>query len=129
MTKCDVAQTQMSTHQVILRPLNKSQIAVENHETISNFCLLVAEIMRISKKTFVRTVFRKCRYIFRILYCIFILCAISPCTSGLKALLGPSQLHKYSPSPEITVIPLTERQSLKDDHLSMSLRFFNLPLG
>ena len=30
---------------------------------------------------------------------------------------------------QITDIPLTERQRLKDDHLSTSLRFFNLPLG
>ena len=30
---------------------------------------------------------------------------------------------------QVTDIPLTERQRLKDDHLSMSLRFFNLPLG
>ena len=30
---------------------------------------------------------------------------------------------------QITDIPLTERQRLKDDQLSMSLRFFNLPSG
>ena len=30
---------------------------------------------------------------------------------------------------QITDIPLTERQRLKDNHLSTSLRFFNLPLG
>ena len=30
---------------------------------------------------------------------------------------------------EITDIAITERQRLKDDHLSKSLRFFNLPLG
>ena len=30
---------------------------------------------------------------------------------------------------QITDILLTERQRLEDDHLSMSLRFFNLPLG
>ena len=30
---------------------------------------------------------------------------------------------------QITDIPLTERQRLKDDHLLTSLRFFNLPLG
>ena len=29
----------------------------------------------------------------------------------------------------LTNIPLTERQSLQDDHLSMSLRFFSLSLG
>ena len=28
---------------------------------------------------------------------------------------------------QITDIPFTERQTLKDDHLSTSLRFFNLP--
>ena len=32
-------------------------------------------------------------------------------------------------SSQITDIPLTKRQRLKDDHLSMSLRFFNLTLG
>ena len=30
---------------------------------------------------------------------------------------------------QISDIPLTERQRLKDDHLSTSLRFFNLPMG
>ena len=30
---------------------------------------------------------------------------------------------------QITDIPLTERDRLKGDHLSMSLRFFNLQLG
>ena len=30
---------------------------------------------------------------------------------------------------EVTDIPLTERQRLKDDHLSTSFRFYNLPLG
>ena len=37
-----------------------------------------------------------------------------------------AQIQTNSP---ITDIPLTERQRLKDDHLSTSLRFFNLPLG
>ena len=37
-----------------------------------------------------------------------------------------AQVHSNS---QITDIPLTERQRLKDDHLSTSLRFFNLPLG
>ena len=30
---------------------------------------------------------------------------------------------------QVTDISLAERQRLKDDHLSTSLRFFNLPLG
>ena len=30
---------------------------------------------------------------------------------------------------QITDIPLTERQMFMDEHLSTSLRFFNLPLG
>ena len=34
------------------------------------------------------------------------------------------QVHSNS---QITDIPLTERQRLKDEHLSTSLRFFNLP--
>ena len=37
-------------------------------------------------------------------------------------------LHVQS-SSQITQIPLTERQRLKDDHLSMSWRFVNLSLG
>ena len=36
---------------------------------------------------------------------------------------------KVQSNSQVTDIPLTERQRLKDDHLSMSLRFFNLPLG
>ena len=37
-----------------------------------------------------------------------------------------AQVHRNS---QVTDIPLTERHRLKDDHLSTSLRFFNLPLG
>ena len=37
--------------------------------------------------------------------------------------------HRYSPNSQVTDIPLTERQRLKDDHLSTSLWFFSLPLG
>ena len=33
------------------------------------------------------------------------------------------------PNSQVTDIPLTERQRLKGDHLSMSLTFFSLPLG
>ena len=36
---------------------------------------------------------------------------------------------QVQPNSQVTDIPLTETQRLKDDHLSMSLRFFNLPLG
>ena len=50
----------------------------------------------------------------------FILDAISPCTTGLIALCDPAQVQ---PNSQVTNIPLTERQRLKDDHLSMSLRF------
>ena len=57
----------------------------------------------------------------------FVLHAISPCTTGLKATFDPTQLHKCSPSSQVTDIHLTERESLMDDHLSMSLRFFILP--
>ena len=39
-----------------------------------------------------------------------------------------SQLHKYSSSSVITDIPLTERQSLRENHLSTSMRFLSLPL-
>ena len=38
------------------------------------------------------------------------------------------QLHKYSLT-QVTDIPLTEKQRLKDGYLSTSLRFFSLPLG
>ena len=62
------------------------------------------------------------------LYFVFILGPISLYTSGLKALYDPSDYTKYSPSSQVACMPLTERQRLKDDHLSMSLRFFNLPL-
>ena len=33
------------------------------------------------------------------------------------------------PNSSVTDITLTDRQRLKDDHLSTSSRFFNLPLG
>ena len=36
---------------------------------------------------------------------------------------------KVQYNSQIADIPLTEIQRLKDDHLSTSLRFFNLPLG
>ena len=36
---------------------------------------------------------------------------------------------QVQPNSDTTDIPLTERQRLKDVHLSMSLSFFNLPLG
>ena len=49
--------------------------------------------------------------------------------AGLKVLFDPSDWTKYSPSSQVTCIPLTERQRLKDDHLSTSFRFFSLPLG
>ena len=47
--------------------------------------------------------------------------------TGPKAL--PSQLHNYSPNSLVTDIPPTKRQWIKDDHLSISMRFFSLPLG
>ena len=36
---------------------------------------------------------------------------------------------QVQPNSQITDIPLTERQRLKDDHLSTSLRLCNLPLA
>ena len=36
---------------------------------------------------------------------------------------------QVQPNPQVTDIPLTEKQRLKDDQLSTSLRRFNLPLG
>ena len=65
--------------------------------------------------------FHVCDY----LYFVFILGAISACTTGLKVLYDPFVQSNY----HITDIPLTERQRLKDNHFSVSLRFFNLPLG
>ena len=63
-------------------------------------------------------------------FIVFILSAMSPCTTGLNALYDPIQLYKYSPNSQGTDIPpKSERQQLKDGHLSTSLRFFSLPLG
>ena len=36
---------------------------------------------------------------------------------------------QVQPNSQVTDIPLTERQRLKDEHLSTSLRFFSLPVG
>ena len=41
--------------------------------------------------------------------------------TGLKKLFDSSQLHKYSMGSLVTDIPLTERQTLSDYHLTMSL--------
>ena len=41
---------------------------------------------------------------------------------------APSQMYKYNSSSQVTDIPLTERQRLKDDHLLTSLWFFSMPL-
>ena len=57
---------------------------------------------------------------------IFILNAIST-YHGTQ--INPSLLHKYSPSSLATDIPLTERQRLRDGHLSMPMRFFSSPTG
>ena len=59
-----------------------------------------------------------------VLYCVFILSAISPYTTGLKALFNPSDFTGTTPTQQVTDIPLIKRQRLKDDHLSTSLRFF-----
>ena len=52
---------------------------------------------------------------------------ISPCTSGLKGLYEP--FVQVQSNSQITDIPPTDTQRLKDEHLSMSLRFFNLSVG
>ena len=44
-------------------------------------------------------------------------------------LFDRSGLHMYSPNSQVTDINLTGRQRLKDDHLSLSLRFFSLGMG
>ena len=36
---------------------------------------------------------------------------------------------QVQPTSQVTDIPLSERQRLKDDHLSTSMRFFSQPLG
>ena len=64
-----------------------------------------------------------------LVYCIFILSVISPGDTGLKVLSDLSQMYKYSVSSLVTDIILTERQRIRDDHSSMSLRFFRMPLG
>ena len=60
---------------------------------------------------------------------IFVIITTSPYTKGLKVQFDKTLLYNYSPSSLMTDIPLTERQGLKDDHLSMSRMFFSLPLG
>ena len=47
-----------------------------------------------------------------VLYWVFIFSAISQHTTGLKALFDPSDWTKYSPSSQVTCIPLTEKQRL-----------------
>ena len=56
---------------------------------------------------------------------------ISSLLQDPKALINPSSLHKYNPhsSDWHNDIPLNARQSLTDDHSSMSLGFFSLPLA
>ena len=61
-------------------------------------------------------------------YSVLILSAIPQCRTGLKALFNPSDCRSTAQAHQVTNIPLTEGQRLKDDHLSMSLRFFSLPL-
>ena len=51
---------------------------------------------------------------------------------GSKEAVVNSLAHltvRVQPISQVTDISLTERQRLKDDHFSMSLRFFSLPLG
>ena len=70
-----------------------------------------------------------------VLYCTSLLYNHIPCnvqfSTGLrtKKSYHPSLLHKNSPNSPVTDISLTERQSLGDDHITMALRLFSLPLG
>ena len=57
-----------------------------------------------------------------------ILNIISVCYKELKALFHQSLLQNYSLSSQVADIPLLKDRGFKDDHLSMSLRFFSLPL-
>ena len=65
-----------------------------------------------------------------VLYCIWFLYS-----AQYLHVLQDSKDYKTHPTAQvqsnsqITDIPLTERQRLKDDNLSTSLRFFNLSLG
>ena len=66
------------------------------------------------------------------LYCTFVLYIyylynFSLCYKTQSASL-PTRLQKYSKSSQVTDIPKTERQRLKDDNSSTSLMFFRLPL-
>ena len=67
-----------------------------------------------------------CKYWSMYRICIFIFSAIFSFTTGLKVLFDPFLLHKQCKLPS-DWLPLTEMQRLKDDHLSMSVRFFSLP--
>ena len=49
---------------------------------------------------------------------------LSPCTTELKTQFHPSA----GPSSQVTVVPPLKRQRLGNDHLSMLLKFFNLPM-
>ena len=58
-----------------------------------------------------------------LLYCLFILSAMSSCTTRFKALVIHPDCTNKSPRPLVPGIPLTERQRLRDNHLSMPLGF------
>ena len=60
-------------------------------------------------------------------YLFFILSAISPYSTGLRALFNPSDCTGTVPPNSHS--PLTGRQRLKNDQLSTSLRFFSLYMG
>ena len=52
-----------------------------------------------------------------------------PCSTGVKALFDPSECTGTGPSSEVTDIPLTDRQRLKDDHLSIPFEVLESPTG
>ena len=71
----------------------------------------------------------RCEILF--FFCLFLYLYLAQCLHVLQdskccITHSTAQVQSYS---QITDIPLTKRQRLKDDHLSTPLIFFNLPLG
>ena len=65
-----------------------------------------------------------CIYLYLCLYSAQYLCVLQDSKRYMTHPIVQIQFNS-----QITDIPQTERQGLKDDHLSTSLRFFYLPLG
>ena len=102
-----------------------SYIWVQNVLPKSHFNISNISLVEVNNKTLMRYT---CRILS--LYCIVYLYS-----AQYLHVLQDSKYYMTHPTVQvqsnsyITDIPLTERQRLKDDHLSTSLRFFKLPLG